>query len=85
MLTGTLHKNEKEWIVKFPKHPSSSKVFEWKNAPLIPSDQDRIICSPESMEGREVEFELVDEFTHPQYYQNVGWGDGIKMAKITNI
>jgi hypothetical protein len=34
------------------------------------------------MIGDEVEFEIIDEFTHPQYYLNVGWGDGIKMAKL---
>jgi hypothetical protein len=32
--------------------------------------------------GQLVEFIIVDEFTHPQLFYNVGWGDGITCAKI---
>jgi len=30
----------------------------------------------------EVEFEIVDEFSHPHLFENVSWGDGYKCAKI---
>lgn len=30
----------------------------------------------------EVDFEIVDEFTHPWLFDNVSWGDGFKCAKI---
>jgi hypothetical protein len=32
--------------------------------------------------GQLVEFMIVDEFTHPQLFYNVGWGDGIICGKI---
>lgn len=35
--------------------------------------------------GKEVEFEITDEFTHPELYRGVGWGDGIKYAKLINV
>jgi hypothetical protein len=35
--------------------------------------------------GKEVEFEITDEFTHQELYKGVGWGDGIKYAKLINL
>lgn len=32
--------------------------------------------------GMEIEFEIIDEFTHPKLYENVGLFDGITMAKL---
>ena len=32
--------------------------------------------------GSEVEFEIVDEFSHPVLFDNVPWGEGYKCAKI---
>lgn len=36
----------------------------------------------EFMIGDEVDVEIIDEFTHPEFYHNVGWGDGERMAKL---
>jgi hypothetical protein len=33
-------------------------------------------------DGDEVYFELIDEFTHPELYMDVGWGDGTIYAKL---
>lgn len=51
-------------------------------------DSKPIKCYPlydtehEYMIGDEIDVEIIDEFTHPQYYQGVGWGDGERMAKL---
>lgn len=37
-----------------------------------------------AVEGMEVDFELVDEFTHPHLFSGVGWGDGSAHANIIN-
>jgi len=37
---------------------------------------------PPSIIGKDVEFIIVDEFTHPHLYKGIDWGDGIKYAKI---
>lgn len=34
--------------------------------------------------GTEVEFDIVDEFTHPYLFDNLSWGDGYECAKIKN-
>lgn len=83
--TGKLHKNESGWVVRYPKYPTSKKIFGWREVPLVPGDQNKIaqlVSSTELSEGLEVKFELIDEFSHPQYYENVGWGDGIELAKL---
>lgn len=37
---------------------------------------------PPSIIGKDVEFIIVDEFTHPHLFKAIDWGDGIKYAKI---
>ena len=32
--------------------------------------------------GQQVHFIIVDEFTHPELFGHVGWGDGITCGKI---
>ncbi len=39
--------------------------------------------APEGLLGLIVCFEILDEFTHPELFENVGWGDGIIYA--TNL
>lgn len=38
-----------------------------------------------AIDGMEVGFELVDEFTHPHLFGGIGWGDGKNYAKITTF
>jgi hypothetical protein len=82
---GTLRKKDSKWIVRFPKYPESNKFFDWKEVPLCSEDQLKVTSNSESIEGKTVHFELIDEFTHPQYYENVSWGDGTELAKIVEI
>lgn len=32
--------------------------------------------------GKEVEFEIVEEFSHPELFSKIGWGDGERLAKL---
>lgn len=84
-MKGILTKNDNGWLVKYPKYPTSNKIFDTVSLPLHPYDVN--ICNAYgdySVDwiGKEVEFEIVDEFTHPKLYEGVGWGDGIKYAKL---
>ena len=38
----------------------------------------------EFKDGEKVEFEIVDEFTHPQLFRDVALFDGVPSALITN-
>jgi hypothetical protein len=64
-----LHKIYDEGInfgVDYPLHPDDAAKFE-----------------PATLGSfGEVEYEIIDEFTHPELYQGVGWGDGIQYAKL---
>jgi len=41
------------------------------------------IVNSENLEAETiVEFDIIDEFTNPELYEGVGWGDGIKYALI---
>ena len=56
-------------------HPDDVKFLEDCNL-VFDNLEARVTVNPD------VEFEIVDEFTHPELYTNVGWGDGIKYAKL---
>lgn len=89
-MKGFLKKENDKWIVKqyadkgpayreFPLHPRDVYEIE-SDARIFDNIEARVAAYPD------VEFEIVDEFTHPELYLNVGWGDGIKFAKlISNI
>jgi hypothetical protein len=62
-------------------------VLHIVNAGNIPIQQKRIPVYPKdqpdpSLIGTSVEFELIDEFTHPEFYQDIAFMDGIKYAKL---
>lgn len=90
MQKGTLIKQNSVWCVDYVTRNSCSEV-EWhtRTIPLHPEDQ-KIFKHDELMfdnlEGRaigqEVLFELVDEFTHPDLFKDIAWGEGTLCAKI---
>jgi hypothetical protein len=55
----------------------SPLISEEKEMPLYFDDY-----YPPSIIGKDVEFIIVDEFTHSHLFKAIGWGDGIKYAKI---
>ncbi len=78
-MKGILAKRNKEWIVSieedglnmyYPLHPDDVKICKQYGDYSL------------DWEGKQVEYEVVDEFTHPHLYEGVGWGDGIVYAKL---
>jgi hypothetical protein len=71
MKTGIFIQIDGEWLVESEgfKYPIYDKdLVELGNCAILPGDS--------------VEFEIIDEFTHPQLFEHVGWGEGITCAKI---
>ena len=60
---------------ELPLHPNDVKFLEDCNL-VFDNTEARVAVNSD------VEFEIVDEFTHPELYTIVGWGDGIKYAKL---
>ncbi len=71
MKTGIFIQIENEWLVE-------TDGFKW---PIYDKDLAEL-ANYAILPGDTVEFELIDEFTHPQLFTHVGWGDGITCAKI---
>jgi len=78
-MKGILNKIESGWVVSY--RTDDMNIDSYDNLPLFPNTE--LIISLE--DGKQVEFEIIDEFTHPSFYKVVGWGDGIKYAKLINI
>jgi len=76
-MKGTLLKTENGWIVEYWV---GLKVFEY---PLHP-DFTEYLNEPEfhNLSGKDVEFEMMDEFTHPEQYEGIPLFEGIKYAKL---
>ncbi len=86
-MKGTLHKLSKGWTVWYNEDHIGGNVSFVDDLPLYPDDvrqiEECLFDNPGVVyHSQEVEFEIVDEFTHPELYTNVGWGDGIKYAKL---
>jgi hypothetical protein len=85
-MKGKLIKIEERWMVGtvcyadlwsnyIPLHPDDVKQIG-RDSQVFDNIEARIAAYPN------VEFEIIDEFTHPELFTNVGWGDGIKYAKL---
>ena len=71
-LKGIVIQTKSKWVVEYE---TGSVPFRL-SIPLHQND----ITLVES--GDHVQFMIVDEFTHPELFSHVGWGDGITCAKI---
>ena len=78
-MTGKLNVVDGNWVVQYPKHPTSNKIYE--DVTLLLHPDDAMYCFPSDI-GKEILFETIDEFTHPELFRGVGWGDGTEMAKL---
>lgn len=61
-----------------------NKVNEW----FVNYNGERLLLHPESKldfynDGSEVDFIIVDEFTHPNLFKDVAWGDTERSALLT--
>jgi len=83
-MKGTLKKVNSQWLVYYQEEvmPRVTKALE---LPLYPADaktlNDYRDYSASWEDGLTVQFEIIDEFTHPQLYNGLEWGSG-KMAKL---
>ena len=83
-MKGTLKKQDGKWLVYYQEEvmPRVTKALE---LPLYPADaktlNDYGDYSVSWEDGLTVQFEIIDEFTHPQLYNGLEWGSG-KMAKL---
>jgi hypothetical protein len=74
-MKGILFNNGKEWVIKYDTH---------KVIPLYYKDDEKVDIQFEPTHTQEVDFEIVDEFTHQHLFYNVGWGEGSPCAKLIN-
>jgi hypothetical protein len=73
-MQGTVVNTKGNWVVEYETGAVPLRI----SLPLHVDD----IAQVES--GQQVQFIIVDEFTHPELFYNVGWGDGTTCAKIIN-
>jgi hypothetical protein len=77
-MKGILHKESYGWVVRYK--PEYKYPRPWLEMKIYPND---LLYLLDSDDNTEVEFNIVDEFTHPELFTNVGWGDGRACAKLS--
>jgi len=91
-MKGTLKKVNSQWLVYYQEEvmPRVTKALE---LPLYPGDIDTLKdfeayrfgdgskIFDQLISSLAIQFEIIDEFTHPQLYNGLEWGSG-KMAKL---
>jgi len=75
-MVGLLKHNGEQWII--------SNVIEDKEYPLYYKDSEFIESAFQTTYTKNVDFELVDEFTHGDLFRDVAWGEGSQCAKLKN-
>lgn len=75
-MKGTLFKNKNNWEVFYEVADLQQGIVWEKQLPLHPKFE-----SDNLKNDDEIDFEITDEFTHPELYEHIGWGDGISYAK----
>ena len=74
-MVGLLKYNGDNWVVNY------FDIIE-KELPLYYKEEKEINKVFNVTFTKEVEFEIVDEFSHPHLFYDIGWGDGIGCAKL---
>ena len=74
---GVLERFGNEWRVSYWNGVRTSSYT------VFPDDAKKLNSNKSLLtEGDLVDFEITDEFTHPELYTDIGWGDGIQYAKL---
>ena len=74
---GVLERFGNDWRVSFWNGVRSESYS------VFPEDSKKLNSNKSLLtEGNSVDFEITDEFTHPELYTDIGWGDGIQYAKL---
>jgi hypothetical protein len=83
-MKGTLKKIEGKWIISY-QEKVMSRVTRNLDIPLYPGDVEVLNTygdySASWEDGLTVQYEIIDEFTHPRLYENIEWGVG-KYGKL---
>jgi hypothetical protein len=87
-MKGTLKKINEQWLVYYYEDVMSG-VTRLKELPLYPQDFETLseFNDYEFGDGTKIfdelpiQFEIIDEFTHPKLYNGLAWGTG-KFAKL---
>ncbi len=74
-MEGLLCHNGKEWIVKYCNIGDKELPLYYKDA----EDVDKIVTTKFK---KTVEFDIIDEFSHPHLFEDVSWGEGSYCAKL---
>ena len=74
-MKGNLLKTKQGWVVKYDQrtlllHPDDIKTINQYGDYSVDWD------------GKEVNFDIIDEFTHPELYKFSAWGEGYGYAKL---
>lgn len=73
-MKGLLKHNGEQWVVY--------NLVEEKEYPLYYKDSEFVESAFQTEYSKEVDYQLVDEFTHMELFREVGWGDGSICAKL---
>lgn len=77
-MNGTIvHRYGGYFIIKISKH--GNLPMQQILIPVYPKDKPE-----ESQLNKNIEYDLIDEFTHPELYKDISFMDGIKYAKLKN-
>lgn len=74
-MEGLLNHDGKKWSVKF--FDRGEKVL-----PLYFKDNDMVESVFEHDVEQIVEFDIIDEFSHPRLFEGIPWGSGDYCAKL---
>ena len=78
-MQGVLSKNESGWVVTHIYHEQNTLPVI--PLPVLPEQQST--AHHFHINGNCI-FDVVDEFTNPELYKDIPWGDGMEYAKLKN-
>lgn len=75
-MIGTLLKMRNGWYVKRIEEGEWETYYPIHSNSIEQTHKDSLVLN------NEVVFEIIDEFTHPQLFENVAWGESKKYAYL---
>lgn len=75
-MKGNLFRKDDNWVVRYQTENGD------KELPLYHKDNAYLNALYLTQDNTEAEFEIVDEFTHPWFFEDVDFMSGITCAKL---
>jgi hypothetical protein len=75
-MIGTLIKMRSGWHVKQIEGGDGKTYYPLHSSSIEQTHKDSLVL------GNKVIFEIIDEFTNPQLFENVAWGESRKYAYL---